>query len=51
MFLHVWSNDMYKLVSQCDYDRLKLSTAPFMERNLEFLIECMEDLSAEQNKV
>ncbi|XP_042456527.1 eukaryotic translation initiation factor 3 subunit H-like [Zingiber officinale] len=37
-------------VKQCDYDRLKLSTAPYMERNLEFLIDCMEDLSAEQNK-
>ncbi|XP_010913059.1 eukaryotic translation initiation factor 3 subunit H isoform X2 [Elaeis guineensis] len=37
-------------VTQCDYDRLKLSTAPYMERNLEFLIECMEDLNSEQNK-
>ncbi|CAL9135198.1 unnamed protein product [Musa textilis] len=37
-------------VAQCDYDRLKLSTAPYMERNLEFLIDCMEDLSSEQNK-
>ncbi|PKU76751.1 Eukaryotic translation initiation factor 3 subunit H [Dendrobium catenatum] len=37
-------------VVQCDLDRLKLSTAPFMERNLEFLIECMDDLSSEQNK-
>ncbi|KAG0494938.1 hypothetical protein HPP92_005932 [Vanilla planifolia] len=37
-------------VLQSDLDRLKLSTSPFMERNLEFLIECMDDLSAEQNK-
>ncbi|AQK43179.1 eukaryotic translation initiation factor 3 subunit 3 [Zea mays] len=37
-------------VTQCDLDRLKLSTAPFMERNLEFLIGCMDDLSSEQNK-
>ncbi|XP_008813506.2 eukaryotic translation initiation factor 3 subunit H [Phoenix dactylifera] len=37
-------------VTQCDYDRLKLSTAPYMERNLEFLIECMEDVNSEQNK-
>ncbi|KAJ1696938.1 hypothetical protein LUZ63_005450 [Rhynchospora breviuscula] len=37
-------------VTQCDFDRLKLSSAPFMERNLEFLIECMDDLTAEQNK-
>lgn len=36
---------------QCDFDRFKLSTAPFMERNLEFLIGCMDDLSSEQNKV
>lgn len=38
-------------VVQCDLDRLKLSTAPFMERNLEFLIDCMDDLSSEQNKL
>ena len=38
-------------VFQCDFDRLKLSTAPFMERNLEFLIGCMDDLSSDQNKV
>ncbi|KAM3366920.1 hypothetical protein ACQJBY_015918 [Aegilops geniculata] len=37
-------------VSQCDFDRLKLSTAPFMERNLEFMIGCMDGLSSEQNK-
>ncbi|KAL5703115.1 zeta-carotene isomerase [Ranunculus cassubicifolius] len=37
-------------VTQCDYDRLHLSTNPFMERNVEFLIECMDDLSAEQQK-
>ncbi|KAF4378432.1 hypothetical protein F8388_021626 [Cannabis sativa] len=38
-------------VTQCDYDRLQLSTGPFMERNMEFLIECMDDLSMEQQKV
>ncbi|EHA8590520.1 hypothetical protein COCNU_scaffold019863G000020 [Cocos nucifera] len=37
-------------VTQRDYDSLKLSTAPYMERNLEFLIECMEDLNSQQNK-
>ncbi|KAK9671360.1 hypothetical protein RND81_12G024800 [Saponaria officinalis] len=37
-------------VSQCDLDRLQLSSTPYMERNLEFLIECMDDLSAEQQK-
>jgi translation initiation factor 3 subunit H len=36
--------------SQCDFDRLVLSTNPFMEKNLEFLIECMDDLSMEQQK-
>nr|GEU95031.1 eukaryotic translation initiation factor 3 subunit H [Tanacetum cinerariifolium] len=37
-------------VTQSDYDRLQLSTNPFMERNMEFLIECMDDLSIEQQK-
>ncbi|XP_022761780.1 eukaryotic translation initiation factor 3 subunit H isoform X2 [Durio zibethinus] len=37
-------------VTQCDYDRLQLSTNPYMERNMEFLIECMDDLSMEQQK-
>lgn len=36
---------------QCDYDRLSLSTNPFMEKNVEFLIGCMDDLSMEQQKV
>lgn len=36
--------------TQCDFDRLVLSTNPFMEKNLEFLIECMDDLSMEQQK-
>ncbi|KAL7124328.1 hypothetical protein ABFS83_14G041100 [Erythranthe nasuta] len=37
-------------VRQCDYERLQLSTSPFLERNVEFLIECMDDLSMEQQK-
>jgi len=37
-------------VTQRDFDRLQLSTKPFMERNVEFLIECMDDLSMEQQK-
>ncbi|CAK9170623.1 unnamed protein product [Ilex paraguariensis] len=37
-------------VTQCDYDRLQLSTNPFLEKNVEFLIECMDDLSMEQQK-
>ncbi|KAJ7535436.1 hypothetical protein O6H91_12G033700 [Diphasiastrum complanatum] len=36
--------------TQCDFDRLVLSTNPFMEKNFEFLIECMDDLSMEQQK-
>ncbi|CAN6454259.1 unnamed protein product [Victoria cruziana] len=35
-------------VTQCDYDRLSLSTISFMERNLEFLIDCMDRLSMDQ---
>ncbi|GLT98455.1 hypothetical protein SLE2022_159590 [Rubroshorea leprosula] len=38
-------------VIQCDYDRLQLSTNPYMERNLEFLSECMDELAAEQQKL
>eukprot|EP00271_Cylindrocystis_brebissonii_P011825 TRINITY_DN29792_c0_g1_i1.p1 TRINITY_DN29792_c0_g1~~TRINITY_DN29792_c0_g1_i1.p1 ORF type:complete len:357 (-),score=93.92 TRINITY_DN29792_c0_g1_i1:404-1474(-) len=37
--------------TQADVDRLSLSTNPFMERNLEFLIECMDDLGMEQQKL
>ncbi|GLJ52188.1 hypothetical protein SUGI_1110170 [Cryptomeria japonica] len=37
-------------VTQGDYDRLALSTNPFIEKNLEFLIECMDDLSGEQQR-
>ncbi|KAH9680094.1 eukaryotic translation initiation factor 3 subunit H [Citrus sinensis] len=37
-------------VTQRDYDRLQLSSSPFLERNMEFLIECMDDLSVEQQK-
>jgi len=35
---------------ESDFDRLDLSTNPFLERNLEFLIECLDDLGVEQNK-
>lgn len=38
-------------VTQGDYDRLVLSTNPFMEENIEFLIECMDDLTVEQQKL
>jgi translation initiation factor 3 subunit H len=35
---------------ETDFDKLDLSTNPFLERNLEFLIECLDDLGVEQNK-
>ena len=36
---------------QADFDQLGLSTNPFLEKNLEFLNECMDDLAAEGQKV
>ena len=38
-------------VVQSDLDRLRMSTNPFLERSLEFLSECMDDLASEQQKV
>jgi len=35
---------------ESDFERLNLSMNPFMEKNLEFLIECLDDLGVEQNK-
>jgi len=35
---------------ESDFERLNLSTNPFLEKNLEFLIECLDDLGVEQNK-
>ncbi|KAI4311707.1 hypothetical protein MLD38_036582 [Melastoma candidum] len=37
-------------VTQCDLNRLQFSSTPFVTRNMEFLIECMVDMSAEQQK-
>lgn len=37
--------------TQADADTLNLSTNPFLEKNLEFLIDCMEDLQGESQKV
>jgi len=37
-------------IMDCEFDRLNLSTNPFLERNLEFLIDCLEGLASEQNK-
>jgi len=36
---------------QGDFDQLGLSMAPFLEKNLEFLNECMDDLASESQKV
>jgi translation initiation factor 3 subunit H len=36
---------------QADFDLLDLSTNPFLEKNLEFLNECMDDLASESQKV
>jgi translation initiation factor 3 subunit H len=35
---------------ESDFDRLDLSTNSFLEKNLEFLNECLDDLATEQNK-
>eukprot|EP01114_Cavostelium_apophysatum_P003311 TRINITY_DN1313_c0_g1_i1.p1 TRINITY_DN1313_c0_g1~~TRINITY_DN1313_c0_g1_i1.p1 ORF type:complete len:366 (-),score=103.06 TRINITY_DN1313_c0_g1_i1:65-1111(-) len=35
----------------CDHEKLDLSTNPFLERNLEFMIDSMDELGAEQAKI
>lgn len=37
--------------SQADVDRLNLSVAPFLERNIQSLVECVDDVVQEQQKV
>ena len=37
--------------TQGDLDRLNLSVAPFLEKNIESLLESVDDLVAEQQKV
>ena len=37
--------------TQGDLERLNLSVAPFLEKNIESLLECVDDLVAEQQKV
>ncbi|KXZ42312.1 hypothetical protein GPECTOR_164g154 [Gonium pectorale] len=37
--------------TQADVDRLNLSFAPFLERNIQSLMECVDDIVAEQHKV
>lgn len=37
--------------TQGDFDRLNLSMAPFLEKNIELLIDRVDDLVSEQSKV
>jgi translation initiation factor 3 subunit H len=37
-------------VTSAHFERLNLSTNPFLEKTLEFLTECLDDLATEQNK-
>lgn len=37
--------------TQADYERLNLTLAPYLEKNITTLIECVDDLVQEQNKV
>ena len=36
--------------TSAQFERLNLSTNPYLEKNLEFLTDCLDDLSQEQNK-
>jgi hypothetical protein len=47
-FVFYTADYQFGVLSQCDFDRLVVSTNPFVERKFEFLIECMNDLSMEQ---
>jgi translation initiation factor 3 subunit H len=38
-------------MTQLDLDRLNMDAAPLLEKNLEFLNECIDDLNAEQHKL
>lgn len=39
------------VTTQLDMDRLNMDAAPILEKNLEFLVECIDDLKAEQDKL
>ncbi|GAB2225212.1 hypothetical protein Droror1_Dr00006003 [Drosera rotundifolia] len=43
--------DLESAIQAGDLDHLQLSTKPYMERNLEFLMECMDGMPQEQQKV
>lgn len=38
-------------INQLDFDRLTMGAAPILEKNLEFLNDCMDDLMQEQGKL
>lgn len=42
--------DSHAETTQTDFDRLLLSTNPFLETQLECLMDCMDDLSTEQQR-
>ena len=39
------------LAKQIDFDKLNLSVAPALEKNLEFVNDCLDDAVSEQQKV
>ncbi|GMH71632.1 hypothetical protein TrST_g1392 [Triparma strigata] len=46
----VLTNSQYGANGEVDFDRLDLSTNPFLEKNLEFLCQWVDELSSEQSK-
>ncbi|GMI05189.1 hypothetical protein TrLO_g13139 [Triparma laevis f. longispina] len=46
----VLTNSQYGASGEVDFDRLDLSTNPFLEKNLEFLCQWVDELSSEQSK-
>ncbi len=44
------AGDKGHLVEDCDFERLDLSTKPYLEKNLEFLCSWIDDLASEQWK-
>lgn len=38
-------------MTQGDLDRLNLTVAPFLEKNIDALLECVDDMVTEQQKV
>jgi translation initiation factor 3 subunit H len=51
--MRMMSNEMTELISEgflLNYDSLELQYSQFLEKNLEVLIDCVNDLQSEQNK-